>query len=1156
MKHYILLGVTLCCTLIAFSQTPSANEAQFDKMERDIVTSPHNIIHYHLDKLIPTVSNDELFRISVLLGEAEVIESATQEDLRKYYFPYLIQVFAEIVHRTPLLQTMAMNRTSNLEDLKTMDLTQMSDEQLRINYSSLCGGLTFFFNVINYSDADSVPVSERCYLHFAEASLYGDNLYMRTIFKDTLPDGVMENLKKVIGSTHYMDILAYQQAVQQGEHIEELAQNAKAFSMYDIYYVPITKGALSCINMALRATGGDLNSWVQECYHITNERNQTEDDYTLMLLSQLQMQRETKALRFEQLRSQYQTAHIPFASYYPNQCPEAYRTMSGFEEYEQEYVYFLVQQVLYVSTCPIHLVSAMLSAVVKAFDFQDINDLYYYLLERVTTYNEPWSYNAVKRLVLLFRDYVYYPDYGVMSSVGYYLMIQGEKELVEEILAEDVLIYYDDYKQNKSSYREELFYFIPSMLGAASALLNINESKYHDLAAEMVENFEKQAYSIKENQVYTWGFLFDCKRLLQDYSYIISNGEKQWIKLKTDDERVWIAQPLLEAALALKDPERALKYGRYWATDSLCYSQNGDLLLGLVDAAVQVKDSAAVAYYARLFSQTITRDVQKMLYKPRSLRSAYWTRYQANIMPWISPIAAHANQESNNTLNDLLYNWALLSKGVLLESDRQLNEIFATHTDPLVGRIFRALQTFQHTLQTAQENDSLYHQTMSYIELCTEALERELEQTSTDTALFQLYSYHQVKDKLPDYAVAVEFMFTQNGYTAAVMRNSWEHPKVIVLNANKEIQQMVSRQNNTATNGQTKTTPQLVTDINYAYKLKDIYRKVWLPIIQAAGLQEGEHLYFSPDGGLNQLAIEYATCEDGVPLSEHYTIHRLTSTRSLCKHYPQSPLSVTLYGGLQYDARPAVVPSVSYSVSDTIVTALLQTKGVTDSIKYLASSLDEVRSIAELMHQRSVVPVLYTGEDGTEETFKALSGMAPAVIHLSTHGYYMPATEQERRSKSGTGVSNIRQSNLNVGEDYSMNRTMLFMSNAQAAWQGKRSAQGEDGILTAYEISQLDLNGTDLVITSACQTGLGDITSDGVAGLGRGFKNAGVHSILLTLWEVEAESSRIFMTSFYQELMNTNSKEKALRRAQQTLQAMPQYKNPYFWAPYILLDAE
>lgn len=1156
MKHYFLLSVTLCCTLIVFAQTPSATKLQFEKMERDIITSPHNIIHYHLDKLIPTVSNDELFQLNVLLGEAEVIEEVTPKDLRKYYFPYLLQLFSEIVNRTPLLQKIAMNRISNIESLKAMDLTQISDEQLIMKYNSCCNDLASFFNIITCSDADSIPISQRSLLHFAEADLYGDNLYMRTVFKDTLPLWVMETITGVVGSTNYMDIFTYQQGVLQGENLEEVAQNAKAFTMYDIYYVPGTIGALSYVNMALRATGGDLISWTQECHYINNQRNQTPNDLTLILLNQLQMQRETKALKFAQLRSQYQAANIPFASYYPNQCPEPYRTSSDFKEYEQEYVYFLVQYMLYISNCPIQLKSATLSAVINNYEFRDVLDLYNYLLERVTTYNEPWSYNAVKRLVMQFRDYVHYSNYGIMSAAGYYLMLQGETELVEQILNEDVLSYYYDYKQNKQAYKEELSFFIPCMLETTSALLNINESKYHNLAVEILDNLEKQVNSLKENQIYAFGFLYDCKRLLQDYSYIISNGEKLWPKLKTDEEKAWIAQTIMEASLGLKDYERALRYGNSWFKDSVSYSQNGDLFLGLIDAAVRANDTTALSLYAHLFSKTITHDVQKMLYKPRSLRSAYWTKYQANIIPWISSIAAYNNKLSNNTLNDLLYNWALLSKGVLLESDQQLNDIFSSHTNPLIEQLFSALQMFQHNLQTEQKNDSTYNQILSYIELCTEALERELEQASTDTALFQLYSYRQVREKLPNDAVAVEFMITPNGYIASLLRKSWEHPKIIVLNANKEINQMVLRQNNIAANGQSKAPTQLVTDINYAYKLKDIYRKVWVPIIQAAELQDGEHLYFSPDGALNQLAIEYATCEDGLPFNEHYAVHRLTSTRSFCKQYPQTSMSVALYGGLYYNAQPTLAHSSAHNtISDTIVTAILQTKGVTDSIKYLASSLEEVLSIADLMRQRSVMPILYTGSDGTEETFKALSGISPAVIHLSTHGYYMPALEQEQRSKRGTGVM-IRQNNLNVGVDYSMNRTMLFMANAEAAWQGKRPPQGEDGILTAYEISQMDLNGTDLVVTSACQTGLGDITNDGVAGLGRGFKNAGVHSILLTLWEVEAESSRIFMTTFYQVLTDTNDKDEALHRAQQALQEIPQYKNPYYWAPYILLDAK
>ncbi|MCO7111772.1 CHAT domain-containing protein [Bacteroides uniformis] len=90
----------------------------------------------------------------------------------------------------------------------------------------------------------------------------------------------------------------------------------------------------------------------------------------------------------------------------------------------------------------------------------------------------------------------------------------------------------------------------------------------------------------------------------------------------------------------------------------------------------------------------------------------------------------------------------------------------------------------------------------------------------------------------------------------------------------------------------------------------------------------------------------------------------------------------------------------------------------------------------------------------------------------------------------------------------------------------------EDGILTAKELAGLDLRGLDLVVLSACQTGLGEITGDGVFGLQRGFKKAGANTLLMSLWKVDDNATQLLMTQFYKNLLAGKSKFESLREAQ------------------------
>ena len=114
----------------------------------------------------------------------------------------------------------------------------------------------------------------------------------------------------------------------------------------------------------------------------------------------------------------------------------------------------------------------------------------------------------------------------------------------------------------------------------------------------------------------------------------------------------------------------------------------------------------------------------------------------------------------------------------------------------------------------------------------------------------------------------------------------------------------------------------------------------------------------------------------------------------------------------------------------------------------------------------------------------------------------------------------------------------------------------EDGILTAKEISFMDLRKTDLVVLSACQTALGEITGEGVFGLQRGFKKAGANTILMSLDKVDDEATKILMVEFYKNLMNGKSKYQSLKDAQKYLRQVDngKYNKPEYWASFILLD--
>lgn len=217
--------------------------------------------------------------------------------------------------------------------------------------------------------------------------------------------------------------------------------------------------------------------------------------------------------------------------------------------------------------------------------------------------------------------------------------------------------------------------------------------------------------------------------------------------------------------------------------------------------------------------------------------------------------------------------------------------------------------------------------------------------------------------------------------------------------------------------------------------------------------------------------------------------------------------------------------------------------------------------IAKDMKQHSVSYIYYSGMDGTEESFKQLDGTKPKSMHIATHGFYFTEKEAGKTQFARPELELMTDRIRNTGhliEDKPMTRSGLLFSGCNRAFRHEQIPEGEeDGILTAQEIAMLDLRGLDLVVLSACQTGLGDVISgEGVFGLQRGFKKAGAKTILMSLNKVDDEATRILMVEFYRNLMNGKTKRQSLHDAQQYLRKVDngKYNAPKYWASFVMLD--
>jgi CHAT domain-containing protein len=224
------------------------------------------------------------------------------------------------------------------------------------------------------------------------------------------------------------------------------------------------------------------------------------------------------------------------------------------------------------------------------------------------------------------------------------------------------------------------------------------------------------------------------------------------------------------------------------------------------------------------------------------------------------------------------------------------------------------------------------------------------------------------------------------------------------------------------------------------------------------------------------------------------------------------------------------------------------------SWNYLAGTEREVNAIEKIMQGAALNVQVKKGFEASEEAFKnivANGTPSPRIMHIATHGYFFP----DPKSKSVASGSVDQNEPVFKISDHPMLRSGLILAGGNAAWQGKQTLEGkEDGIVTAYEISQMNLSNTELVVLSACETGLGDIQgNEGVYGLQRAFKIAGVRYLIMSLWQVPDKQTSLLMTTFYKKLLEDKMTiPEAFHAAQKQLR--DNGLDPYNWAGFVLVE--
>lgn len=500
-------------------------------------------------------------------------------------------------------------------------------------------------------------------------------------------------------------------------------------------------------------------------------------------------------------------------------------------------------------------------------------------------------------------------------------------------------------------------------------------------------------------------------------------------------------------------------------------------------------------------------------------KTKYWDVLQPRFQRFYN-YAIEASATNTAVLEDV-YNYQIATKALLLNSTNKIKKAILASGDKKLIADYLSWISQKETLARyyALSREELSQQKIDLTELEKQSNDMERSLSSRSTDFTQGYSteeitYQKVQAQLQPTEALIEIIrvrqfdedFTDDArYIALVLTKEKPTPQLIVMESGKKM------------------------DSYYAKLYKNMilqrlddetsYEQYWSKIDPLVSGKKT--LYLSPDGVYNQLNVNtLKPAEGGDYVIKKYNVVVVGNSKDLMAIKTRKPIRTKkdafLLGFPDYGGNAVALPGTKVEIDQ--INKILKTSGYQTSQQ--------------------------TQKEASEAKIK--SQKAPTLMHIATHGYFLADADLKGGDALGIDADNARDNPL-------LRSGLLLAGMPSPTQQQAPDLQSNDnGILTAYEAMNLSLEGTELIVLSACETGLGDVRAgEGVYGLQRAFLVAGANALVMSLWKVDDAATQQLMTSFYTQWAKTGNKSQAFKQAQ--LQLMTKYPEPYFWGAFVMM---
>lgn len=504
---------------------------------------------------------------------------------------------------------------------------------------------------------------------------------------------------------------------------------------------------------------------------------------------------------------------------------------------------------------------------------------------------------------------------------------------------------------------------------------------------------------------------------------------------------------------------------------------------------------------------------------------------------------------TNPAITGSMYNTLLSNKGMLLRSSTAMRHIILESKDTVLIKEYNRWSDLRKEISKLNSMEvKKRKKNVEELEKTSDELEKNLVQRSSELGQFESSKnlvWQDIQKHLKKDEAAIEFIHFNRGkendttlYCALVIRSTSKAPEMIQLFEERELKAIL---------GKTETGTDYITSI-YGQRTKandKLYNLIWKPLEKQ--LKGVKTIDYSPSGLLHKISFATLGFANNTYLCNMYQLNLQSSTSKVAKPENLSfekGAKITVYGNIIYDTP----------LSATDTTALV-------SWPYLEGTKVETEKIAQIIDKSDFQYDYVSGIKATEEQFK-LSAPKSNIIHIATHGFFFPDpdvfTSEEKEDEKNRATSIFRGGNNAIGiSNFVVNKNPLMRSGlvfagANDVWIKDEGNEIEDGVVTAQEVTNMDLRKTSMAVLSACETGLGDIKeTEGVYGLQRSLKMAGVKYIIMSLWQVPDAETVEFMEKLYSKFVITKNIRQSFKDAQKD---MSQKYDPFYWAAFVLLE--